>query len=232
MWLIAEYEPTTLYSLKPASATSSGGKTLLAPTPFALKMALLDVVFRSAGAMQAEARWPLIRDLTVAVQLPHHAVVTQLFTRILKPSRSAKGLLDRSIGYREYVHFSGPWALAFSPGSEELPPWFYETATCLHYLGKRGDFVQLTQMPQVQAELPGGFVQLNPPEGQAVFDIRGTLQLLDDCGPRMTFAHADIYSGTAVGLGRERILRPVVLPYRVTRTSKSYTLYEHLNSES
>ena len=45
MWLIAEYEAVTLFSLKLSTATSSGGKTLLVPTPYALKMALLGVVF-------------------------------------------------------------------------------------------------------------------------------------------------------------------------------------------
>ncbi len=46
MWLIATYQPTSLFSLRPANATTSGGKTLLTPTPFALKMALLDAAIR------------------------------------------------------------------------------------------------------------------------------------------------------------------------------------------
>jgi hypothetical protein len=228
MWLIAEYEATALYSLKPATATSSGGKTLLAPTPYALKMALLDVVFRTAGAALAEERWPLLRDLSVALRPASYAVVSNLFTRILKPSRSAKGMLDRSIGYREYVHYSGPWALAFTSPDQELPPWLLKIVASVHYLGKRGGFIQLARMPEMHVELPQRFVPLNAPEGQTAFDSRGTLQLLDDCGPRMTFAHADIYSGKNVRLGQERVLRPVVLPYRATRTSKSYALYEHL----
>ncbi len=46
MWLTSEYVATALSSLKASSATSSGGKALLAPTPYALKMALLDVACR------------------------------------------------------------------------------------------------------------------------------------------------------------------------------------------
>ena len=42
MWMVARYAPTALFSLKPAAATSSGGKTLICPTPFSIKMALLD----------------------------------------------------------------------------------------------------------------------------------------------------------------------------------------------
>jgi hypothetical protein len=36
--------------------------------------------------------------------------------------------------------------------------------------------------------------------------------MLDDCGPKMTFDHANIYSGKGIKLGKERILHYVVLP--------------------
>ena len=54
MWLVSEYEASALFTLKPATATASGGKTLLVPTPFAIKMALLDVACRLAGRAAAE----------------------------------------------------------------------------------------------------------------------------------------------------------------------------------
>jgi hypothetical protein len=53
--------------------------------------------------------------------------------------------------------------------------------------------------------------------------------MLDDCGPKMTFEHADIYSGKRITLGKERVLHHVVLPYRLTRSSKSYSLYERID---
>jgi len=49
MWMIARYLPVAPFSLKPAAATSSGGKTLLVITPYAIKMALLDVAIRIMG---------------------------------------------------------------------------------------------------------------------------------------------------------------------------------------
>ena len=67
MWLVAEYQPVGLFSLKHASATSSGGKSLLVPTPFALKMALLDGACRLWGVSEAEAIWPVLRDLPVGL---------------------------------------------------------------------------------------------------------------------------------------------------------------------
>lgn len=233
MWLIAEYAPTALYSLKLSTATSSGGKTLLVPTPYALKMALLDTAFRVKGIGGAELLWPLIRDLQMAVRPPAKAVVTNLFTKVLKPSRGAPpegaahaGPLAKTIGYREYVHFAGPLGLAVAPRRDESCNVLSELLAGVNYLGKRGSFLQLVRAPEPSAALPAGFVPLNQPGGQSAFAARGLLQLVDDCAPTMTLAQANIYSGQNVRQGKDRLSYPVVLPYRLVRSSKSYTLYE------
>lgn len=234
MWLYAEYAPTALYSLKLSTATSSGGKTLLAPTPYAVKMALLDAVYRVKGIAAAEGLWPVIRDLQVAFRPPSRAVVTNLFTKILKKNRGAPpegsahaGPLGKSIGYREYVHFAGPVGLAVSPQREDEPPdALLQLLATVNYLGKRGGFLQLVRAPEVCDALPAGFVILNQPGGQTAFAARGLIQVMDDCAPSMTLEKANIYSGKNVMQGRDRLSYPVVLPYRLVRASKSYTLYE------
>lgn len=83
--------------------------------------------------------------------------------------------------------------------------------------------------PSQQENLPEDFVVLNPVDGQNIFDCRGIVQMLDDCGPSMTFDHANIYSNSKVRLGHERVLNHVVLPYSLTRSSKSYSLYERID---
>ena len=230
MWLITEYEATSLYSLKPSTATSSVGKTLLAPTPYALKMALLDIACRTQGVAAAEELWPTIRDLSIAYLPPEKAVVTNLFTRVLKPNRNPPPPLARTIGYREYVYFAGPLGLALSTiGSIDVPEFLPMMAVSVHYLGKRGGFMQPLRPAAISTGLPSGYVPLNQPGGQTQFHKRGVLQLLDDCGPKMTFAQASIYSGKRVRMGHDRLSFLVVLPYRVRRTSKSYTLYERMD---
>ena len=87
MWIIAEYEPVSLVSLKLSTATSTGGKSLLLPTPFAIKMALLDVAIRSEGLAAGEALWPAIREGRVAIDGPARIVVNNAFTKILKPPK-------------------------------------------------------------------------------------------------------------------------------------------------
>jgi len=236
MWILADYQPVGLFSLKVATATSSGGKSLLVPTPFALKMALVDAACRSRGVSEARALWPAIRELSVAVHLPERAVVTNLFTKILKPRRNPAapgsqdgGPLGKTIAFREYVWSQGKLRLAVAPISEQQMPTLRELFLQINYLGKRGGFVQLTSPPRAVEDLPVGFVLLNPRDGQQVFDGRGVVQILDDCGPRMTFEQADVYSGQGVKLGKERVLNHIVLPYRLARSSRSYSLYERLD---
>lgn len=233
MWLIAEYQPTALFSLKPAGATSSGGKSLLVPTPYAVKMALLDVACRTAGVAVAKEAWPWLRDLTVALKLPKRVVVTNLFTKILKPRRAlAKpgtqhaGPLGKTIGFREYVYFDEPLGIALGETLTDpvrLEDWVLQ----INYLGKRGGFVQLLSPPTPAEMLPPEFIVADGDPTRS-FPANGIIQQLDDCNSSLTFEKADIYSGKNIRLGKERVLRHVVLPYRLVRSSKSFSFYERI----
>lgn len=232
MWLIAKYEAVTLFSLKLSAATSSGGKTLLVPTPYALKMALLDSACRTRGVRQAELIWEQIRDLHIAVQPASKVVVTNLFQKILKPFKKQPkegtpdsfGPFQRTIGYREYAQFIGPMAVALELG-EDQRLIFVNLLLNINYFGKRGGFMQLVESPQMAEELPIHFVDVT--NEQTSFIAFGTLQVLDDCAPSLTFEKANIYSGEKLKDG-DRIRRNVILPYRMTSSSKSYSLYEYV----
>jgi len=237
MWVIAGYQPVGMFSLKSAIATSSGGKSLLTPTPYAVKMALLDAAYRVCGAARVEPLWPIIRDLGVAVDLSDRVVVTNLFTKILKPRRGSPppgtahaGVYQKTIAYREYVWPAGVWHLALRAPDQLQAQRIGDLLPHINYVGKRGGFVQLYDLPVLSDELPPSCTYLNCPEGRQSFSSRGVLQLLDDCAPQMTLAHADIYSGKNVRLDKERLLHHVVLPYEQVRSSKSYTLYERLTT--
>jgi hypothetical protein len=234
MWHLADYRPTTLFSLRPANATTSGGKTLVAPTPFAIKMALLDSTIRVYGLATGERWFPIIRDLIVAVRLPPSLVVINTFIKILRPHKSGpkdtygtglEGPMGNTITYRELVHYGGQFSIALGTGSgsDEIP--FATLLSHIHYMGKRGSFFQFTAYRQ-DDQLPDDFVLLNPEPGSP-FLATGLLQIMDDCGPKMTFAHADIYSGKKIGIDKEdgRLLKPVVLPYQPVRSSRGFTLY-------
>jgi len=236
MWVIGTYESVTLFSLKSALATSSGGKSLLVPTPYALKMALLDAGYRVQGAAGMEALWPTIRDLDIALTLPEWIVVSNAFTRILKLRRGAPsegdidaGPFQHSIGFREYVSYKGLWRLAIGTQTSKAIEALRDLLLQVNYLGKRGGFVQIVDLPVITEALPESFTRLNPRTPPETFQMDGTLQVLDDCGPQMTLLQADIYSGAKIGLGKERLLNNVVLPCRLMRSSRGYSLYERMD---
>jgi len=232
MWLVAEYQPTALFSLKPAWATSSGGKSLLLPTPYAIKMALLDGLCRVKGVSVAEELWPAIRDLVIAIHGPDRIVANNTFTRILKPMRSDAGgngdAYQRTIGFREYVYLAGPIGIGLRFEDENLIAMLTEGLLQISYLGKRGSFVQLVAPPRTLDDLPDGFFAIVDDES-GTFRIEGILHELDDTGREATFEKVNIFSGKSIRLGKERVLRHVTLPYRLVCSSKAYTYYERID---
>lgn len=242
MWTIASYQPVALFSLKPATATSSGGKTLICPTPFALKMALVDCAIRLYGLDDIQSTWWIIRQLQIRIRLPSTLAVVNTFTKIVRPKKNGAsdddgtGLqtpLGRTIAYREYVSFGGPIDVAYQTHEGAALP--NQIAACLEqitYFGKRGSFMQLLE-PPAQAEES----ELTEQEGwttitadQPQFLLGGTLQLLDDCPAQLPFERVDIYSTKGMSLGKERILRHIVLPYTLERSSRNFSLYTRITS--
>jgi hypothetical protein len=139
--------------------------------------------------------------------------------------------MGNTIAFREFVNFGQAMGLAFQGMSaEQLRPLLFQ----INYFGKRGGFFQLQDLPAEkmwsdEALKANGYTLLTEPT--TTFSVNGLLQMLDDCGPKMTFAHADIYSGKRIALGKERILHHVVLPYRLVRSSKGYSYYERIDDK-
>lgn len=234
MWIITTFQPVSLISLKVATATSTGGKSLLVPTPFTLKMALLNTVIQQAGLAEGQRLWPMLRDTQFALDGPERIAVTNTFTKILKPMKGkpsqdmetglTRGMIN-TIGFREYVQWQGVVKIAAQPGTtSEILPW-QQWFTSLQYFGKRGGFVQAIDSA-ITETLPMTFTLLDQPAD--TFSLTGTLQLLDDCAEDLTFEQVDIYSGKNLRTGKDRLLRPIILPYRVTRSTRGYTLYERI----
>jgi hypothetical protein len=208
-------------------ATSSGGKTLIVPTPFAVKTALLDAAIRTQGLARGKELFSDLHALEIAVRLPCQVVVNNTFQRILRAARSpspGQWPYQRTIGFREYVQFGGPMALAFRDMSDSIMPLL----TQVNYLGKRGGFIQLLSEPEDVEELPASFTLLTKGVNGA-FPL-GTLQMVDDWGAKLTFEHINIYSDKRITTGKHRVFHHVVLPHRPVRSSRGFTLYERLEN--
>ncbi len=237
MWYQASYLPISLFSLRQSLSTSSGAKTLLVPTPFAMKMALLDAAIRVLGKEQGSLLFPTIRDLQIAIQLPKQLVVINGFLKIVRPKKNGPsddlgtGLitpLGSTIAYREFVSYGGSLALSLS-GREgrALPGELVGLLAQINYFGKRGSFVQLLEPPQIIEQLDESWTLLT--SEQRLFSSDGTIQMLDDCGPGLSFERADITSGVRITLGKDRVQRTIVLPCRLMRSSRGYTLYQRID---
>lgn len=232
MWLTAEYEATSLFSLKPATSTASGGKTLLVPTPFAIKMALLDVICRVEGQPTAEHVWDTwLSATTIALQPAQAAVVNNTFIKILKPRRNPAapgtqhaGFFQQTISYREYAQLVGRLGIAVtlpsSVDANQVATWLLNVT----YFGKRGSFFQLQQPPRVVEELPDDFIIINGDVTGAPID--SVLTQLDDVGDDVAFTLVDIFSGKRLQLGKHRVQRHVALPYRLVASSRGYSYFE------
>lgn len=235
MWLITTYKPVSFVSLKTSTATSTGGKSLLLPTPFAFKMALLDVVIQREGLDEGKRLWSAIRGSEVAVRGPDWITVNNSFTKILKPNRNVAvdpdtgltSVMIRTIAFREYVQWQGNLQIALSVESADVEQW-QQWLTQIQYMGKRGGFIQAVSVPEATLELPSDFVMLTQGiDGE--FPLNGTLQIMDDCDSSLSFDKVDIYSDQNLRLGKDRILRNVIIPYRMQRSSRGYTLYQRID---
>lgn len=258
MWMTAQYLPVAPFSLKPAAVTSSGGKTLLVMTPYAIKMALLDVAIRTLGLPAGEELFPHLRDLSISIAPPKDILVFKTFSKIWRPveSKDSKkpsetqeefdlriqeklaGKMERgqypfysTISFREYVSYREPFQIAFrAPDTEDLPQALSRLLCGINYFGKRGGFVQIIELPQRQNQIKKHeFVDLTC-NGLQDFLADGTLQILDDCGKSLTFSRANIYSPERVTIGKERIHHHIVLPYRLARSSRGYSWYQRIRT--
>lgn len=223
MWIVAYYRPITLFSLKSSLATGSGAKTLLIPTPFAIRTALLDCCIRTQGLAAGRLAFDWIKRLRLAIRPPEEAVVMHIFTKVLKPTRKeqAEDTFDRTIAFREYAYQDGRLGVAFQADERVAVYGLHALVGQVNYFGKRGSFVQWLPPLEETAELPAGFLWVDGPE----FRASGLIQQVDDWGESLTFEKLSIFSGEKIALHKDRVLRPLVLPYRMIRSSKGFSHY-------
>lgn len=228
MWLLADFESTALFSLRSSIATSSGGKTNLVPTMYAVKLALVDAAFRAGHG--GEHVFEVVKHLPIRFRPPAWAVVTNSFMKILREPKDKKAgpAFISSVAYREFVYYGGRLTVAI--GADLIPPEerrvLEELVWHVHYLGKRGGFVQVTGVSY--AETLDASYSFVLGDGEREVPDQMVVQYLDDVGPRATFQAISTYSREQARLRRDRVLVPVGLPYVQVASSRGYTLYRRV----
>ena len=240
-WIIASYQPVALFSLRMTHATSKGGKTLVVPTPYSVKMALLDACFRRFSSAEAPSAarkiFDCLKHREIHVRPPKHCIVNNTFIKVLDWSRDrAAGPFKNTIAYREFAFFAGDellLALEAANLAEEDRAVLEQLFAHVNSLGKRGGFWQFLRADRVKGDLPFGFTVPRP---RATFEqtaTYGLTQALDDfgealIGERDGFERVSTYGAGAVRLGEHRALTATAIPYRRRSASRHFTWYERV----
>lgn len=228
MWLLADFKSTAPFSLRASMTTSSGGKTNLVPSMYAVKLALVDAAFRAGE--DGERVFSMIRGLRIRFRPPEWAVVNNSFIKILREPKNKKAgpAFISSVTYREFVFYAGDLTVALETRSlvQEDCALLHRLLWHIHYLGKRGGFLQIISVRTAGA-LDSGFTFV-PGDAERETGDRMIIQYLDDIGPGATFAAVNTFSVEKARLNRDRILVPVGLPYTQVASSRGYTLYRRI----
>ncbi|WP_027365627.1 hypothetical protein [Desulfotruncus alcoholivorax] len=233
-WLVASFIPVSLFSLRSSYSTSSGGKTLFVPTPYACKLAMVDAAFRAEGEKLAKWVFATIKSREIRLRPPEHLTVNHTFIKIKREPKQ-KNIYQpyiSSIAFREFCYYKGLFQIALV--AESLTTKDIEKITRvlahINYLGKRGSFLQFCQARVVEGELTGFILPVPSSSNHFNPDCYKVTQYLDDIGDTDTkdlFERINSYSDKNIELGKHRILKPYMLPYRQVTSSKSYTYYHN-----
>ena len=228
-WLVAEYQPTAPFSLKISLATSSVGKSLVVPTPYAIKMAFVDAAFRSG--ISEEQCSHLLRSLvgvTVRIAPPKAAVVTHTFLKVRQENRDDDPLRPyiASIAYREMVHHQGVWRWAFdlAAGDQTMAERLVMVAPHVSYIGKRGSFIQFRGLCRL-TELGPEFTQPVQSEGSWKRPSKAHIVPLDDFGPEADLETLSSFSAGKPKRDRHRRFVQTIIPLGMVNTGPGFSEY-------
>lgn len=226
MWLVATFAQTSLFTLKSSHATSSGGKSNLLPTMYSFKMALIDAAFRAG--FDGEEIFAETKNRTVAFRPPKKIVVNNSFIKVLREPKTpvAGQPYTSSVGYREFLYYNSDFqvALDVTEMNKEQQNRLERLLWHVNYLGKRGCFVQLKSTEYTDSLASHYSREMNSEDKIFFPDLM--VQFLDDFGEHTKFQNINSFSMEKAKLGRDRVIKPVLLPLKQISSSRGYTLFQ------
>lgn len=224
------YKPTALFSLKDSNATNSGAKSLFIPSPYAIKMSILNQAITLDGVDFKGKKNPLfnfVRDAKIEYKLAGHFCINNCFIKILKKKEDKRGKVAKAegqifipgfqntISFREYLHLTDDLEIIISIDSKEAVDFWKKYLCKINYFGKRGCFFQFlnySDSPNVPNVQPFNTENL----------IAGLFQEFDDFSEKMNFDNVNSYSNGRVTRNKKIML----LPITKISSSKSYSHYK------
>lgn len=232
MYLKVKYEPTTLFSLKQSGATNSAGKSLISPSPYSIKVALLNAIITFDSLATAKEHFELIRDLSIYFELPERIVANNCFIKIMKDNDKASAAerklnpFKSTVAFREYIYLEKNISFAFETFAENeqqklqsynfLQKWFMH----INYFGKKGCFFQFISSEIINNDDKTDYSSLLREANR-----NGLIFQMDDMSPKNSFEDINNYSANKPK--REKKL--YVFPYRQIESNKNYTFFKKIN---
>ncbi len=226
----AVYKPTALFSLRDSNSTSSGAKSLFLPSPYAIKMALINQAISLGGVnFNAEPqKFHVIRDLKINFRISGNFCVNNCLLKIQK--KRGDEPFKPTVGFREYLFLDSDLEIIFETNANDVDLFdktednmlFLKKYLCtINQLGKRGCFFQFVKFND--NPLPANVLPFEI--GRQLF--YGILQEYDDFDENLIFDNVNSYSESKT----KRVKKIMVLPIMRTNASKSYTTYKVLFTE-
>lgn len=214
------FQATSLFSLKDSNSTNSGAKSLFLPSPYAIRMAILNQAITLDGVDfetgKGKNEWfKIVRDVEITYFLKGNYCVNNCFVKILKPSRSKPGQVQETVSFREYIHINEPLEIIFTVKSENQKSFLQSYLHKINYFGKRGCFFQFMEYKEFPNEPNVRYLN------EDILNA-GLIQEYDDFNEKLTFEHVNNYGGKSSVKREKRIL---ILPLNRQNSSKSYTNY-------
>jgi hypothetical protein len=237
-WLVFQYSPAALFSLKSSRATSTAGKTLLTPTPYAVKMAFLDAALRHGLTKDPDGLVRWLAGTSLRIGVPRHACVTGTIQSVRQEIRDLERKRQpgmppyrATIAMREFVHYQGTIRLAFELKTcpRDFIALLLHAAPAINYLGKRGSFVQYLS-GATHATLDAAFTE-PVDDRNAVLPAYGQRAALDDFGAKASFAALNSFAPTSVRRDIDRRFVETVVPLSVYNSGPGFVHYSVPDAE-
>lgn len=218
----AVYKPTALFSLRDSNSTSSGAKSLFLPSPYAVKMALLNQSI-SLGGIDFDTdkqKFNAIRDLKISYRIDGVFCVNNCFVKIQK--RRGNEPFKSTVSFREYIFLDSDLELIFETDPEikdshdDIIVFLKKYLCTINQFGKRGCFFQFVEFRDNPS--PANVVPFKVDNAQC----GGILQEYDDFGDKVEFKNVNSYTDTKT----DRKKCVLILPLHKESSSKSYSLYK------
>lgn len=230
MWLEVTYRPTSLFSLRKSDSTNTAAKSLIAPSPYSIKMALLNSIITFDSLVKAQDYFDIIKKLEIQYNLSNFICANNCFVKIQKEPHSTKKksnpnlAFDTAVGFREYIYYNDVVKFAIKVKSEEDIYFLDKYFRFINYFGKRGSFFQYINSRIIEENILPCVYTTYFEINKLGVGIDGLLVKMDDFDSKAKFEDVNTFSSKKT----KRDEKIYLFKYKQVKAGKKFTLYRQV----